>query len=127
MASGGVGGWGLASPRILLRVEGIMVFVLAVILYWMNGGSWVLFGALILAPDLSMLGYLAGRRVGAGVYNAFHSYALAGVLAAGGLFGGSAVVVAVALIWFAHIGVDRAVGYGLKYAGGFDQTHLGRV
>lgn len=118
---------GLASPRVLLRVEGVVVLALAVLLYWVNGGSWVLFGALFLAPDLSMLGYLAGRRAGTGVYNAVHSYALPGVLAVGGLLGGSPVVVGVALVWFAHIGMDRAVGYGLKYPDGFEQTHLGRV
>jgi hypothetical protein len=127
MADERVAGRGLASPGVLLRVEGIVVLALAVLLYWVNGGSWVLFGVLILAPDLSMLGYLAGRQVGAGVYNAFHSYALPGVLAAGGLFGGSAVAVSLALIWFAHIGVDRAVGYGLKYATGFKDTHMERV
>lgn len=80
-----------------------------------------------LVCNLSMLGYLAGRRVGVGVYNAFHSYALPGVLAAGGLLGGSPVMVAVALIWFAPIGVDRAVGYGLKYPTRFEDIHLGRV
>jgi hypothetical protein len=36
-------------------------------------------------------------------------------------------MVAVALIWFAHISMDRTVGYGLKYPTSFKDTHLERV
>jgi hypothetical protein len=114
-------------PGVLLRTEGAVVVVLSVLLYSLHGGSWVLFFLLLLVPDLSMLGYLAGPRVGAAVYNVFHTYALPSALAAYGLLGGSEVSIAVALIWFAHIGVDRMVWYGLKYSSGFKDTHLGRV
>ena len=118
---------GFAGPGVLLRIEGAVVVALSVLLYWLDGGSWVLFVLMFLVPDLSMLGYLAGRRVGAAVYNVFHTYALPSALAAYGLLGGSTVSVAVALIWFAHIGLDRMLGYGLKYSSGFKDTHLGRV
>lgn len=97
------------------------------LLYWLNGGSWILFVLLLLAPDLSMLGYLAGSRIGAAIYNAFHTYALPVILAAYGLLEGSSLAVSMALIWLAHIGVDRLLGYGLKYASGFTDTHLDRV
>jgi hypothetical protein len=97
------------------------------LLYWLNGGSWILFVLLLLAPDLSMLGYLAGSRIGAAIYNAFHTYALPVILAAYGLLEGSSLAVSMALIWLAHIGVDRLLGYGLKYASGFKDTHLDRV
>lgn len=90
-------------------------------------GSWWLFGLLLLAPDVSMLGYLAGRGVGAAVYNVFHSYPLPAVLGGFGLLAGAPLAVAVALVWFAHIGMDRMLGYGLKYGTGFKDTHLGRV
>ena len=63
----------------------------------------------------------------AAVYNAFHSYPLPAVLAAYGLLGGLPLTLGVALVWFAHIGMDRAVGYGLKYPTAFGDTHLGRV
>ena len=116
---------GLLCPGVLLRVEGAALLVLSVLLYWLNGGSWVLFGLLILAPDLSMLAYVVGTRVGAGVYNMFHTYSLPAALAAYGLVGGSTVAVSVALIWLAHIGMDRMLGYGLKYSGGFKETHFG--
>src|ERR687894_1430888 len=106
-------------PAALLRVEGVALLVLSVLLYWINGGGWLLFGVLLLAPDLSMLGYLAGPRVGAAIYNAFHAYAMPAVVGALGMVFASPLAVAVALIWFAHIGIDRTLGYGLKYPSSF--------
>ncbi len=88
-----------ALYAVLIRVEGAVLLGLSALLYWVNGGSWVLFALLLFAPDLSMLGYLAGRRVGAVIYNAFHAYPLPAVLAAYGLLGGNPVAVSVALIW----------------------------
>ena len=115
----------LARPAAMLRVEGATLFAVSVVLYWVSGGSWWLFALLLLAPDASMLGYLVGPRVGAMAYNAFHSYPLPAALAVVGLLAGAPP--AVALIWFAHIGMDRAVGYGLKYPTAFGDTHMGRV
>jgi hypothetical protein len=114
-------------PAALLRVEGVALIVLSVLLYRETGGGWLMFGALLLAPDLSMLGYLAGPRVGAAVYNTFHTYALPAVVGALGMIFASLLMMAVALIWFAHIGMDRTVGYGLKYPSSFKDTHLERV
>jgi hypothetical protein len=118
---------GFSRPAVLLRAEGATLLLTSVLLYWMNGGSWLLFALLLLAPDLSMLGYLAGSRSGAAIYNVFHAYPLPAVLGAFGLLGGSPPAVAVALVWFAHIGMDRLVGYGLKYPTEAKDTHLGRV
>jgi hypothetical protein len=117
----------LLGAATLLRVEGVALLVLSVLLYWVNGGSWLLFGVLLLTPDLSMLGSLAGPRVGAAIYNAFHAYAIPAVVGALGMIFASPSMVAVALIWFAHIGMDRTVGYGLKYPTSFKDTHLQRV
>ena len=117
----------LLGPAALLRTEGVALLALSVLLYWINGGSWLLFGVLLLAPDISMLGYLAGPRVGAAIYNAFHTYAVPAVVGALGMIFASPLMVAVALIWFAHIGMDRTVGYGLKYPSAFKDTHLERV
>lgn len=114
-------------PGAMLRVEGAALFLASVALYGMNGGGWLLFVALLLAPDLSMLGYLAGVRTGAMVYNAFHAYPLPASLAVFGVFSGGGVILSLALIWLAHIGVDRMVGYGLKYPTDFKDTHLNRV
>lgn len=111
----------------MLRVEGGVLLAISATFYWVNGGSWVLFALLILAPDVSMLGYLFGLKVGTATYNLFHTYALPASLAAFGVLAGSPLPVSVALIWFAHIGMDRLLGYGLKYAFGFKDTHLNRV
>ena len=117
----------LLRPAALLRTEGVALLALSVLLYWINGGSWLLFGVLLLAPDLSMLGYIAGPRVGAAIYNAFHTYAVPAVVGALGMIFASPSMVAVALIWSAHIGMDRTLGYGLKYPSSFKDTHLERV
>jgi hypothetical protein len=102
------------------------MLLLSVVLYNLTEGSWLLFVLLFLVPDLSMLGYLSGYRTGAVSYNLFHTYVLPGFLAALGLFTGSPLLLSLALVWFAHIGFDRMVGYGLKYPTGFFDTHLRR-
>ena len=96
-------------------------------MYFHEGYPWWLFLALILAPDLSMVGYAAGLRIGAATYNAAHTYALPVVLAGVGVIAGAEIAVQVGLIWLTHIGVDRAAGYGLKYPTGFKDTHLQRI
>ena len=116
----------LVLPPILLRLEGAVMLALSVLLYGLNGASWLLFVLLFLVPDLSMLGYLSGPRTGATSYNLFHTYVLPGLLAAFGILTGSPLLVSLALVWFAHIGFDRMVGFGLKYPTGFFDTHLHR-
>ncbi|MCX7306075.1 MAG: DUF4260 domain-containing protein [Hyphomicrobiales bacterium] len=111
----------------LLRLEWIAVFAAAVVGYVLAGGTWQLFVILILAPDLAMLGYLAGPAVGAWAYNAFHLLLWPAVLLIAGLYADKAVAVQVAAIWTAHIAMDRALGYGLKLPTGFADTHLGRI
>lgn len=104
-----------------------MVAAAAIVLYFHAGYPWWLLLALALAPDLSMVGYLAGRRVGALAYDAAHTFALPLALAAAGAVADADLAIEVGLIWLAHIGVDRAIGYGLKYPSGFEDTHLQRV
>ena len=112
--------------RLLLRLEGLALLAGAAALYGATGAPWWAFALLFLVPDLSMLGYLAGPRIGAAAYNAAHAtlgpvaLGLVGWLTAPGLL-------PFALIWLAHIGFDRVLGYGLKYASGFRDTHLGQI
>lgn len=113
------------APRAWLRLEGAAVLALALLLYARGGHSWLLFAVLFLAPDLSFLAYLAGPRAGALGYNAAHSYVGPALAAALALVTGRPPVLA--LLWAAHIGFDRALGYGLKYPGAFSDTHLGRI
>jgi uncharacterized protein DUF4260 len=114
-------------PRLILRIEGGALAALAIFLYPRTGESWWLFAILILAPDLGMLGYMVNARAGALAYNILHITALPFALALIGLTAPSATLVAIALIWLAHIGLDRMLGYGLKYDAGFAFTHLGRL
>jgi hypothetical protein len=114
-------------PRSLLRVEGLAILVGSTVLYFDAGFAWWLFVALFFAPDLGILGFTAGQRVGAAVYDTTHFEALPIALGLIGVLAESDVCVQLALIWLAHIGLDRALGYGLKYPGGFKDTHLQRV
>ncbi len=116
-----------SSVIFLLRLEGLAAASAAAVLYARTGASWWLFAALWLVPDLSMLGYLDGPCTGARIYNAFHTYVAPGVLALCSLLPGTHGALPIALIWANHIGVDRLLGFGLKYADGFGFTHLGRV
>lgn len=117
----------LFSPALLLQLEGAVVLLLALFGFWMTQGNWWLFALLILAPDLSMLGYLGGPRLGSAVYNTIHIYFFPAVLLAISVPAFSITMWQIALIWFAHIGGDRLLGYGLKYPTAFKDTHLQRL
>jgi hypothetical protein len=118
---------GGATVLFFLRLEGLAAVALSAVFYAQSGASWWLFAALWIAPDLSLLGYLAGPGWGARIYNAIHSYTTPATLAVSALLLRSPGLVPIALIWFNHIGVDRLLGYGLKYPAGFSWTHLGRM
>jgi len=123
MSGNGGNGFVTGEARAILRVEGLAVFAVATIAYFADGGAWWLYLVLFLAPDLSFLAYAAGARIGAAAYNAVHSYVLPLLLVLAGLWLGQDI----ALIWLAHIGIDRSLGYGLKYPTAFGHTHLGPV
>ena len=113
--------------RALLRLEGLTLFAGTTLLYAFWGGPWRLYAVLFLAPDLSFLAYLAGTKIGALVYNAAHSTMIPFAMLTIGFGFAPPLVLSIALIWLAHIGIDRALGYGLKYSRGFGFTHLGRI
>lgn len=114
-------------PRVLLRLEGLVLFGCAIALYVREDYSILALVVLFLAPDLSFVGLAGGPRVGAVAYDAAHTYVGPILLASV-----SAIVewdtgVMLGLIWLAHIGIDRAIGYGLRYPDAFRDTHLQRV
>jgi Domain of unknown function (DUF4260) len=114
-------------PKTILRLEGAVVLFAALAAYGYAGSGWILFALLFLVPDLSMLGYLRGPRFGALTYNFGHSYALPALIGGFGFFLSAPLAIAIALIWIAHIGFDRLLGYGLKYGTAFGHTHMGVV
>jgi hypothetical protein len=115
------------GARTLLRLEGLTLFAGMTLLYWVWAGYWWVYGILFLVPDISFAAYLAGPRIGAVVYNAAHSYMAPMTLMVTGFALASPLTLSIAMIWLAHIGIDRALGYGLKYSAGFGFTHLGRI
>ena len=113
-------------PRLLLRLEGAALALGSVYMFHRIGANWWWF-ALILVPDVSLLAYFFGTRPGAIAYNTLHITLLPLALAALGLLLPSFDLLSIALVWAAHIGIDRALGLGLKYGAGFGLTHLGRI
>ena len=114
-------------PRLLLRLEGAALFLGAAFFYWRFDGPRLWFATLFLAPDLAFLAYLVSPRFGAIAYNVLHAtLGPLAFLALSAWFGWGPAR-PIALIWLAHVGFDRALGYGLKYATAFGDTHLGRI
>ncbi|MCF2872278.1 DUF4260 domain-containing protein [Octadecabacter sp. G9-8] len=99
---------------------GFYLAVIAIFPWW---AAIVLF----FAPDLSFLGYLFGPRIGAVCYNTVHIYGFGAVLALAGYVMGWPVVFALGLLWAAHCGFDRMLGYGLKRSTAFTSTHMGEI
>ncbi|HKF85731.1 MAG TPA: DUF4260 domain-containing protein [Candidatus Limnocylindrales bacterium] len=115
------------TPRRWLQLEGLAMFVAGALVFVVNGGPVLLLLPLLLAPDLSAIGYLAGPKVGAMAYNLAHTWAPGvAVLGIGLALGVPAIVLAGAVL-VAHTGMDRAAGYGLKYATAFGDTHMGWI
>ncbi|MHB1672180.1 MAG: DUF4260 domain-containing protein [Acidiferrobacter sp.] len=113
--------------RLVLRLEGLCVLITASVAYSKFGLGRSTFALFFLTPDLSFLGYLAGQKVGAASYNVAHSYIGAVACLVANLVLPAPTLLSAGIIWCAHIGFDRALGYGLKYSEGFGFTHLGRI
>ena len=112
-------------PLAWLRAEGLATAVAGVLAYATTGAPWWLVPALFLVPDLAVFGYLAGDRVGAWAYNLAHTAPLPVALLAAGLGWHVPALVVAGATGLVHIGLDRALGYGVKYDSGFGHTHLG--
>jgi hypothetical protein len=110
----------------LLRLEGAVVGVASIVAFALTGGNWWIF-LLVLAPDLSFFGMMLGSRRGAMVYNLAHIYTWPVILIGAGALTPVTSLLSLGLVWATHIGVDRAVGYGLKYPEFVEATHLGLV
>lgn len=121
----------LSAPHAVLwqRVEGGFLFASGVLLFLRAGYDFTWWQALVIffTPDLSLLGYAFGSKVGAYCYNTFHLYATGAALFAAGLLAPFPDLAAIGALWLAHSGFDRMLGYGLKSPQGFTFTHLGII
>ncbi|WDQ99859.1 DUF4260 domain-containing protein [Devosia sp. J2-20] len=119
------------TPSFVLwqRAEGALVLIAALVVFWHIDSGLVWWSAVLLffAPDLSFAAYGLGRGVGAAIYNLVHVYAFGLLLLAAGQVLAMPLLAGLGALWLAHSGFDRALGYGLKSAGSFSNTHLGRI
>ncbi|MEO7118871.1 MAG: DUF4260 domain-containing protein [Candidatus Limnocylindrales bacterium] len=113
--------------RWLLRTEGVAALAGGAALYRYGGGDWIWFLPLLIVPDVSAVGYLVNPLLGAITYNLVHTYVLAVAVVLVGWWIGAPQLIAAGGIVAAHIGMDRTLGYGLKYPTAFQDTHLGRI
>ncbi len=113
--------------KTLLKLEELMMFVLGIFMFGLLGYQWWWFLVLLLLPDIGMVGYLFGNKVGAISYNIFHHKGLAILLYFVGMYFSFPIVQLAGIILFSHASLDRALGYGLKYETGFKYTHLGEI
>jgi Domain of unknown function (DUF4260) len=115
----------------ILQVEGAVLFAASLAIFSTLNASWWMYVVLFFVPDVSFAAYLAGPRIGAFAYNVMHSTIGPILLAGAAWWLGfdilGQVLIATAVIWIGHVGFDRMLGYGLKYASGFKDTHLGKL
>jgi uncharacterized protein DUF4260 len=126
-ADPGVPGMTNGAVRTWLRLEGLAAFAAGLALFGATGGNWLLVVPLLLLPDVSAAGFLAGQRVGTFTYNLVHNWVPGLAVLALGTWLASPAIVLAGSILVAHVGMDRAVGYGLKLPSSFHDTHLGRM
>lgn len=117
----------MRAVELILRAEQLALFLGGITAYLAMGGHPLWLVPLLLAPDLSVVGYLAGPVPGAAVYNAAHNLVVALGLLGVGWFAAVAPLALAGAVLVAHVGMDRALGFGLKLPTGFQDTHLGRI
>lgn len=123
--------------KTILAVEELTMFLASFIALTFFKVDWWWYIILFIAPDISMLGYLAGNKVGAHCYNFFHNKAIAifllllGIMGTGfaeemyGALSQNMILAGISL--FGHSSMDRFFGFGLKTEEGFKFTHLGKI
>ncbi len=111
----------------LIKIEEVAMFGFSIVLFSFTNFAWWWYILLILAPDIGMLGYLAGNKVGAFTYNLFHHKGVALLVLCLGWYLGSFWLELVGIILFGHSSMDRMFGYGFKYLDSFKHTHLGWI
>lgn len=115
----------VGRPKIFLHIEGAVLLIASLLLFSATHQHWWWVPVLLFAPDIFMAGYVRSTILGALTYNIGHTYPLPAFVALYGVHSHRPFILAIGLIWLAHIGMDRLLGYGLKYDENFKHTHLG--
>ncbi len=113
--------------KTLIKVEEAAQFALSIFLFTQLPFAWWVYPALLLVPDVSMIGYVMNPKIGAFFYNLFHHKAVAIVIGLLGFYLGNDFILLAGIILFGHSAMDRMFGYGLKFNTGFGDTHLGEI
>ncbi|WP_217988393.1 DUF4260 domain-containing protein [Aliifodinibius salipaludis] len=111
----------------LVKSEELVMFLFAGFLFWNTDFAWWWFPALLLVPDISMIGYAINNKIGAYFYNLAHHKGLALLVYIVGFVMESPATELAGIILFAHSSMDRLFGYGLKHINSFRDTHLGKI
>jgi hypothetical protein len=121
-------------PKIILKLESLAMVIFAGLIYYqmnefmyLNFSRFYLIILVWLSIDISMAGYLVNKKLGAFTYNLIHNYALSLVFLITGAFFQNFDVISIGLILMIHVGIDRLLGFGLKYSSGFKDTHIQKV
>ncbi|MDN3722760.1 DUF4260 domain-containing protein [Aequorivita sp. SDUM287046] len=110
-----------------LKMEELAQFIFGIFMFSQLDFAWWWFPALLLLPDIGMVGYLINAKIGALIYNIFHHKAIAIVIGLIGFYSNNQILILIGIILFSHASFDRIFGYGLKYPDSFKNTHLGKI
>lgn len=113
--------------KILLKLEYVFLFLVGILAFIQTGTSLWWFAALFFLPDLSMIGYLAGNKSGAFLYNLSHHFGVGILCFVAGKYLDNDYLTISGIILFSHAAFDRILGYGLKFSDSFHNTHLGKI
>lgn len=124
--------------KLILKLEELAMWMLSIIALLFSGVEWWWYLIMFIGPDISMLGYLIGNKMGAWSYNLFHHKGIAILILLLGFtmnlpndgpskLPETDLLIYVGIILFGHSSMDRFFGYGLKYENGFKFTHLGEI
>ena len=117
----------MKQPVLYQRLESALIFIASLYFYLHLHFNLIWFVILLLSIDVFIVGYLFSKFTGAFIYNLGHTYIIPALILVFGTVTGTSLLIALGLIWSAHIGMDRAFGYGLKFNTGFQDTHLGHI
>ena len=111
----------------ILKLEELAMWIVCLYALYLLDAAWWLYLVMLIGPDISFLGYIAGNKIGAVIYNLFHHKGIAVLFFLAGLIFHNEVAEIIGIVLFGHSSQDRLFGYGLKYFGGFQFTHLGKI